>query len=209
MSVNSFSKVNHMKKIVLRTSGFGLFLFLFLDLLFIFPLVYFRDQLFSFQKASIGDIIGLLFMILFVAYITLYIFANKIRLTNECLIIRHLNYGLPKIITRHIDLHNVKSMYIGSKKFASGFLKDNKSWKTESKKFYNQFISHRYPGAADVSRFASGFMDILVILMKDDKVTIVNTKPFSAAGFRKLIIELRKNDVDVFVGNKSLEKHSD
>jgi hypothetical protein len=193
-----------MKKIVLRTGGGGLFLFLLLDCMLILGLIMGWKQL-SFQ--NIGTIIGFIIVLLFIAYCTFYIFINRIIFSDGVLSVRCFKPGWPKIEAKQFDLRDIKTIYIGNEKYVRGFLLENKSWKTESKKFYRRFISHKYPGASNVSQFASSLMDVFVICSKEERVSIITTKPFSAAGFRRLIRELRKNNVEVQVGSKVLNRH--
>lgn len=183
-----------------------MFLFLFLDSLLILGLIVGWKQFFLFQNENFGSIIGATVVLFLVSYCTFYIFINRIVFANGVLSVRYLKPGLPKVKAERFDSQNIKTVYIGNKKYVMGLLHENRSWKTESKKFYKQFISHRYPGASDVSRFALSFMDVLVICTKDDEVAIISTKPFSAAGFRRLIMGLRGNGIKVLVGSKILNR---
>jgi hypothetical protein len=194
-----------MKKVILHTSGFALLLFLSIGSLGVLVFSAWVRQNIGDGVVGFGSVLGPTIVFLWPAYCGLYIFINKIELSEQSLEFRYLAYGLPKLKQIHVDLQAIQRVIIGDKKYISVVLKNNRQWKWESSKFYKQFVSHRL-GTSLASQSALGFMPVLVICMTDGQVAIINTKPYSAAGFRKLIAGLRQRNIDVLIGSKSLNK---
>jgi hypothetical protein len=200
-----------MKKMVLRTGGFSFWLYLLVDLAGIAVFVWDWDTflLAFYQQPNTLHIFTQLMFLWLIGYITASFFVNKITLTGETLSIRSLSERpfLPGKIrtTNRIELDDIAAIYIGKEGYVREFLQDNPNWEPESDQFYMRFGGRRQrPGAAGPQ---IGYRDIMVIAEKSGQLTFVSTKPFSAAGFRRLIAALREDRVEVFVGSKVLNKN--
>ena len=197
-----------MERTVLRTGGLGFWLYLAVDLAGIAVFVWDWDTFFLvfYQQPNMIQAIARLMYLWLFGFITASFFINKIVLTGEDLSVRSLSNApfLPGIKTGRVELGDVAAIYIGKEGYVREFLKDNPNWEPESEKFYLRFGGRRQRPGASGSQI--GCRDIMVIAQKSGQLTFVSTKPFSAAGFRRLIAALREKRVEVFVGSGVLNR---
>ena len=190
-----------MKKTIIRAGGFRLYFFLFLEIMFICAFI---DVVYQTVTAfSPIDVIGML-LLLYLIFILGNIFFTYIAIDNEFMNLCDFNNStlIPQIRKRKIYLGDIKCVYIGSQKYLQDQLKDNENWKRESKRFYRQFSSHRFPGAMDTVHLAIEFMDVFVVMTTDNRITIASTKPYSAVGLKRLLGALRNKGIMIYNGSR-------
>lgn len=199
-----------MKKTILRTGGFALFFFITLDALFIFFPTYFYWQGELPFPTDPEGIAGLVFLVAVIAFLTFTILINKIILTEEFLSTRDLVFStvLPKVRIIRTDLRSIAGVFVGRENYVRGLLRDNESWRNERERFFRGYTGYFISGRRNNRSLARSLMVIFVILKTDGTVMILSAKPFSAAGFRKLLRQFQEYGVKTSVQQNILGKNS-
>lgn len=197
-----------MKTVVIRTGGFALCFLLSLDVLCAVGFVYSIGGIAAAGSISPVEIVGLLILALVMAFLSAILLVSRIRLTEQSFTAQWIDSrsALPKKRSVSVALDDLQTVLIGNRKFLEGHLRKNESWKRESTEFYRQYVGGRHSRGAAARSVASAYTDVLVLLRRDGGVVLIGTKPFSAAGFRRLTAELSRRGMEVFVGNKALKR---
>jgi hypothetical protein len=181
-----------MKKTVIGTSGFGLYLMVVMDLALIAGTVFCVVQMVA--KAGLAAFFVLAFGLWLIAYVTGYIFANKIIVSEGSVSFREVSMLPGKIKKTDIQLFEIERVYLGNEDFVRVNLPDGEDIEADMDEFYKKYSRSQYS-----SRTAANLMLIFAVLTKDNHVTVVSTKLFSKSSFRKLFFELKNRNVKMAI----------
>jgi hypothetical protein len=174
-----------MRRLTIRTSGYALFLFLFIDLALIFLNFHSPTQTLNiFLHGDLFAIISTLVCFAIIIYIIAYILINRIVLTDDYITFRTLTFFPGKIVMNKASLTEIDNIFFGQEKFIRNHLNPNDVKELDD--FYKRFRS----GYTKAVRFGVSYADILVVTTKDRRILIVSTKPFSKNSFRRLFSQL-------------------
>lgn len=190
--------------LTIRTSGFALYLFLFLmagfALAFCFILI---DIL---QKGfSTGGFLSIGLLVWMEVYLYQYVARQKIELRNDHLIVS-LVIGrdfIPNINKSQISLDDIKSATLASIKYFEDHEKEFPDYGLRNVvSLYRNMKLTVHNTVFSVSMGGVTSSTPLMHLATKDKLhngITISTKPFSKTGFRKLVAKLREQNIPVFI----------
>ena len=141
---------------------------------------------------NIVTIGGCILQIAILSYSCYYILISKVTVYDDHIKFQYPIRGSYRTAQGNIFISNISCVYIGKENFVRKHL--NERQKGSLNHFYKQFEHGLYSSAI---RFGISYADVLVIILKDDNVVIVNTKPFSQKGLQKLLHELEHFEINV------------
>ena len=184
-----------MKRFVIKTGGFSLILMLFLIITTFFFFIACSAQILDgLQGGDIVIIGGCILLIVLLISCFYYILMNKIFFFDDHINFQYLIRGSSRSIQGNVFISNISCVYIGKEKFVRNHLTKNQEGSIN--KFYKQFEHGLYSSSM---RLGISYADVLVIILKNDNAVIINTKPFSRKGLRKLFREFESLNIRVLM----------
>jgi len=201
---------NQMEKLVIRTSGFTLYLFGLIEIILVcFSLVLLQEVIISFDIQIVFSLIFLLFCIF---YILNYILGNRVIITYSDLTIKIWSNGIfPSLnklrsIEKNIKLDDVEFVFLGrldylKKLLAEKYKEDIDIQIKELKKIelLTEVIS-----SSQKRNVGFKFIILMVILTKNGERILVSTKPYSKKHFTVLFNQFDKKNIEIVVEKGAL-----
>ena len=182
-----------MKRFEIRTGGFSLILMLSIIIAVLFFSVTCETQILNgVQGRNIVIISGCVLLIALFISCFYYIWMNRITVFDDHIQFQYLIRGSYRNARGDILISNISCVYMGKENFVRKYLTE--SQKGNLNQFYRQFEHGLY---SSVIRLGISYADVLVIILKNDHVVVINTKPFSQRGLQKLLREFEHFEIDV------------
>lgn len=179
-----------MKRTVYRTSGSSLALYLAFDLAFLaIPIVSLSGLIRSFSNGDITYIIGDLASLFLVFYLTAHLFTNQIVLTDDSILLKEADSKLfYRCKTIDIPLKEIKTIYLGDKKYLLNELRDKRDGVKEFYSYYERFESIK-PKTNKKSRIK--IPPVMMLETVKEKYYAFGSRPYPKSKLTKIFDQLK------------------
>jgi hypothetical protein len=192
-----------MKKVTIRTSGFALLLFGFLEACIVTGIFILAPEIIN--SFDFRSVFALICLVLFFCFIFYYVVGNKIELTDASLIIKLWKNGmfpsLDKLIAieKVIKLNDIEFIYLGKLDYLKEIIKER--YKLDSSRLRNELdvVKNLEREMSKYRRRNIGFKYIpfMIIYTRSSERVLVSTKPYSKKNFSELLYQIGKMNIEI------------